>query len=153
MKNLQLNLIKNYLVEDDLTIIDHLYKILILDTSVNIKIFSTNSHIPLKSTHYTILPIYEAKYTYGIALVWDMMSLELVLEFPNLEKILYFQLDDLPWIGHGYMPYKSWDLLFNNKKITIITDDSIKQDMLRSTWNDKVINIDKLNLKELYEIL
>jgi hypothetical protein len=153
MKNLQLSLIKNYIVENDLIIIDHLYKILTLDTSINIKIFSTNNHIPSQSTHYTILPIYEAKYAYDIALVWDLLSLELVLGFPNLQKILYFQLDELPWVGHGYMPYSSWNTFFNNDKITVITDDIIKQDMFRSTWNDKTININKLNLKELYEIL
>lgn len=152
MNNLQISLIKTYIIDSDRNIIEHLLKLSNLDNDINLKLFSTNNSLLLNNST-SILPIYEAKYISDIVFVWDLLSLELVRYFPNLKNIYYLQLDDLPWINHEYMPYTTWDELFNNPQINVVVDDIEKQKIVSAIWNNRTICIDKLNLKELYEIL
>lgn len=152
MKNHQCSFIKTYLQNNDKIIIEHLYKLNYLDDLININIFSSNNTISL-NTNCSILPLYEAKYIYDHIFTWDLLSLELVKDFPNPYSIWYLQLDELPWINHGYMPYQDWEKLFDNPKINIITNNEDTKKIIDSTWNNKAIFIDQLNLKVLYELL
>lgn len=152
IQNLQIALVKNVLNNNDQTIIEHLYKLTKLEELINIKIFSTNNKILLNNS-YPILPLYEAKYTKDIIIVWDLLSLELVLDFPNTQHIIYLQLDELPWISHEYILYENWEKFFDNAKISIVTDNQDTNQIISSTWSKPIYFIDKFNLKEFYEIL
>lgn len=147
----QYSLIKTFLEENDTSIISHLYKLKTFDSLINIRLFASNNNILLDNNLYTILPIQESKYIYDSVFVWDLLSLELVLDFPNLNQIYYLQLDPAPWIDHYYMPYKTWKNIFDNPKVTVITNNEDTQKIISSTWNNKTKYLEGLNLKVIYE--
>lgn len=148
------SIIKTYLNESDDKIISHLFKLQTFDSLMNMRIFSTNNNILLDSKNYTILPIHEAKYIYDTIFVWDLLSLELAIEFPNKTHIYYLMIEQPPWIEHPYTSYLGWHNIFDNNKITIITDSEESHRLISCTWNDKTKYVEQLNLKVIYnEIL
>lgn len=115
-----------------------LMNVIAFQNDINFSVFTLDYSIILNSQKYfTILPIYEAKYYFGKMFVLDLASLDLVVRFPNLEQIIYYQNEQYPWILNPNIPSTVWDKLFSHKKIKIITDKpSVKQEM------DKRFNID-----------
>lgn len=109
---------------------------------VDAKIFTTNCSVVTQAQkRLTILPIYEAKYYKGKALVFDLMTLELCCEFPNLEKILYYQNETLPWTVFRQNQYSFWNNFFDNPKIEVFTTNKEVYNVLSLLWKPpKLIN-------------
>ena len=98
---------------------------------INFSVFTLDYNVILGSQKYfTVLPIYEAKYYFGKMFVFDLASLDLIVRFPNIEEILYYQNDQYPWVLNPNVPKAVWDKLFSNNKIKVLTDKlSVKQEM------------------------
>lgn len=125
-----------------------------VQSDINFSVFTLDYGVVLNSQKYfTILPIYEAKYYFGKMFVFDLASLDLVVRFPNIEQIIYYQNDAYPWVLNPNVPQAVWDKLFGDKRIKIITDKlSVKQEM------DKRFSIDcsllqTINPEALYNVI
>lgn len=122
-----------------------------LDKSINLKLFCCSFDISNPAKKFPILPIYEAKYEYGDLFTWDILSLELATSFPNLNKIYYFQNNNIPWTKIYNINYDDWSELFDNPKVEILTHDSTIEEIFKLTWKPaKLLNVTP---EALYEII
>jgi hypothetical protein len=122
------------------------------DRSLNLSLFTSSYGINIQNKKFSVLPLYEAKYHKSSFFVWNLLSLELVLEFPNTQKIIYYQNQEIPWADNKNIPYLAWSNIFDNDKVTVITDDPIVNEIFTLTWKPPVF-IDNLDSEKLYEIL
>jgi hypothetical protein len=122
-----------------------------IDRSINLKFFSSSFDIVNADKKFPILPIYEAKYEYGNFFVWDILSLELAINFPNINKIYYFQNKDIPWTKIYNINYEDWSQLFDNPKVEILTHDATIQEIFNLSW--KPIKLLDVTPEALYEII
>lgn len=120
--------------ENDKNIVE-LMNLVALNNDINLKMFTTNCEIPTKTPkRFSILPIYEAKYYYGSAFVWDLMTLELVVDFPNIDKIFFYQNQNLPWRTFRQNQYSFWEKFYNNDRIEIFTTEKDIYEVLGLIW-------------------
>ena len=122
-----------------------------IDPNINLKLFSSCCDILNINKRFSVLPIYEAKYQYGNFFVWDILSLELCISFPNVNKIFYFQNNNIPWIKAFNINYQYWSQLFDNPKVDIITDDMTTKELFDLAW--KQIRTIDITSEALYEIV
>ena len=135
--------------ENLLSIFDELYNI---DKFINLNLFTTSYNINKQNKRFSVLPIYEAKYYSGTLLVWNLLSLELTLDFPNLTKIVYYQNNDIPWSTNKSIPYVAWARLFENPKVSMIVDNPTVHEIFKLTWKEPTLITD-ITPETLYEVL
>lgn len=123
-----------------------------IDNSLDIKLFTTNHNILVQNKKYSILPIFEAKYSKNPIIVWDLLSLELVLEFPNLLSIIYIQDKNIPWLKNRSIPYSVWNNFFNNNKVKVVCSHPMIAEIFEMTWK-KPILLNPITTESFYEIL
>lgn len=137
--------------EYDASMISWFNSLYSVDSSINLKLFCCSFDVINPQKKFTVLPLYEAKYEYGIFFIWDILSLELAINFPNLTKIYYFQNNNIPWTKIYNINYNDWAQLFDNPKVEILTSDSTIQEIFSLTWKKpKLLSI---TTEALYEIL
>ena len=127
-------------------------KICYINRSLNLSLFTSSYNMAIQNKTFSILPLYEAKYHKSSFFVWNLLSLELVLEFPNTEKIVYYQNQNIPWSENKTIPYIAWANLFDNNKVTVVTDDPVVNEIFTLTWKQPIF-INDLDAEKLYEIL
>jgi len=135
--------------EQDLNIISMLNETIAADPAANLKLFTTKYDLLIPNKRFCVLPIYEAKYSHGTIVVWDLLSLELVLDFPNLDSIIYLQDSNLPWSNSHNIEYSVWSKFFDNPKIKIITDSPEVSEILSLTWKKPTL-LENINPESLY---
>lgn len=151
MKNIGLIKISTN-TNDDFSMLNLATNLYTENDDINISLFTTLFDNDAYGKRISILPIHEAKYFVGTAIVWDLITLDLVTGFPNLKKILYIHNNSIPWRENPNSLYSVWQKLFENKRIeTIITNNNI-YDIFRLTWDTGTL-IPELNSKVLYEKL
>jgi hypothetical protein len=122
-----------------------------MDKNINLKLFCSSFDVLHSDKKFPILPIHEAKYQHGNFFVWDILSLELAIDFPNINKIYYFQNDNLPWTKAFNINYTDWANLYDNQKVDIITNNTNVKEIFELTW--KKINLVEVTTESLYEIV
>ena len=135
--------------EHDHNILSIMNEMTLTDPSVNIKLFTTQYDLLMSTKAFCVLPIYEAKYSRGVMVVWDLLSLELVLDFPNLESIVYLQDSNIPWDQNTSIDYNKWAYLFDNPKVKIITDNNSVAEVFALTWKRPTL-IENISPEVLY---
>lgn len=136
----------------DQNIIELIHPLKTIDSSVNINIFSINYDLNATNKTFTVLPVYECKYFFGNLVVWDPVTLDLVLNFPNIRKIVYIHDNSIPWRINPNVSYKTWEKLFDNTKTQILITDKYIADIFRLTWGTGQF-IETINPQVLYEKL
>ncbi len=124
----------------------------IMDKSLNLSVFTSFYNINQPQKRFTVLPLYEAKYHTGIAITWDLLSLELILDFPNISKIVYYQNNSFPWLQNRHISYAAWAKLFNNDRVSVLVDDPTIQQIFALTWKKPHL-ITEMTPEKLYEVL
>jgi hypothetical protein len=119
---------------------------------VNGNIYTTSMNILIPDKKFGILPIYEAKYFYGKAIVWDLITLDLALGFPNLSEVIYIHNNTIPWRDNTNISYKAWEKLFTNPKLKILISEKNIYDIFKLTWNTGDF-IESINTKVIYETI
>jgi hypothetical protein len=138
--------------QEDYDIIKTINGLNSLDSSINTKLFTLSFDLLIPNKKLSILPIFEARYNYGSIITWDLLSLELVKNFPNVSNIIYIQGDSIPWLNAN-IPYSNWSELFENNKIHVVTKNKEIKEIFSLTWNTRVYDFNYLNEKELYDFI
>jgi hypothetical protein len=123
-----------------------------INKSLNLSVFSSSYNVNQPLKKFTVLPLYEAKYHTGTAFVWDLLSLELILDFPNIHKIVYYQNNNLPWLQNRYIGYAAWAKIFDNDRVSIMVDNPTIQQIFKLTWKEPHL-INEMTPEKLYEVL
>lgn len=123
-----------------------------IDRSSNLSLFTSSYGVNVQNKRFSVLPIYEAKYHKSSFFVWNLLSLELVLQFPNVQKVVYYQNQDIPWSQNKNMPYAAWANIFDTNRVTVVTDDAMVNEIFSLTWKPPVF-INDFTSEKLYEIL
>ena len=135
----------------------HLLNGLAYRADINFSLFTPDFSVVMNQPKFfTILPLHEAKLYFGSLFVWDLIKLDLITSpptFPNLEKILFYQNADLPWMRNKNVAYSTWNRFFNNPRVQIFTDNMLAKDIINNTWNSNCKFIHQINPDTLYEIL
>lgn len=121
---------------------------------INGSLFTSNYQNSInKLKRFSIFSSYEANYYYGDMFVWDIISLDIVRNFPNINRIFYFQEASLPWPTNAHMEYSMWEKLFCNKKTTIITNLPEVKEVYDLVWSGKCELLKTMNAESLYEAI
>lgn len=123
-----------------------------IDKLADLKLFTVLYDLNITPKNFSVLPIYESKYSYNDILVWDLLSLELVIDFPNISRIFYIQDNNIPWYSNSTIPYSTWSKLFDNDKVTIITTNKTISDIFRLTYKECQL-LNTISTEKLYEII
>lgn len=136
----------------DQNIVSLINNVLEAHKDINGDIYTTTMNVPVPNKRFGILPIYEAKYFKGKAIVWDFITLDLVYGFPNISEIIYIHNNTIPWRENSNISYRVWSKLFLNKKLKFIISDNNIYEIFKLTWNIGTL-VDKINEKVVYETI
>lgn len=118
--------------------------------NINAAVYTTSMNIAIPQKKFSVLPLYEAKYFNGKAIVWDIISLDLVYGFPNISEILYIHNNTIPWRENSHIAYKVWEKLFTNSKTKILITDKNIYEIFRLTWNTGIFQ-ETIDSRIIYE--
>ena len=101
-----------------------------------------------------ILSITECKFFYGTLIVFDIESLAICKNFPNIKKIYYY-MTDVPWKQTSHINY--FDLRNHyqeNTKINIVTKTSNLYNVYTNSWNKQPLGImEELNYENFKRLI
>lgn len=83
--------------------------------------------------NFSIVATQYAKYSKGIMFCWDILSVDLALQFPGPSTILFY-MSELYWMENPNNHYKMWSKVFNSKKVNILVNNQDYQDILKLSW-------------------
>jgi hypothetical protein len=142
--------------ENDFNIL-HLLNSIAVRKDVNFSLFTADFSMPMNQPKFfTVLPLHESKFYFGTLIVWDMVTLDMVTTpraYPNVDKIIFYQNGQVPWMNNRNMPYGLWNKLYNNSKVQMFTDHLGVKEILANTWNTKCSFLHQITPEALYEIL
>lgn len=119
---------------------------------VNANIYTTTMNLSITNKKFGILPIYEAKYFKGKAIIWDFVTLDLVYGFPNISEIIYIHNNTIPWRDNPNIGYGVWSKLFLNSRLKILISENNIYNIFKLTWNIGTLT-DQINEKVIYEAI
>lgn len=94
-------------------------------------LFTTNCEL-IASPKLPILHISQSKFFYGNLFVFDINSIMLTSQSPNI-KNRYFYTDNIPWINNKF-EYKYWLSLFDSANLQIIASNEQIYDIYNICW-------------------
>lgn len=103
------------------------------DNEMVFAVYTNRYNIKHLNKNFAILPTYMAKYTNEPMLCWDIISVNLVSNFPGPQKIIYL-LEGIIWEKSNTTSYKTWSKIFDNPRINILTINKEHQEILKLTW-------------------
>lgn len=121
-----------------------------IEKNYNTSLFTSKYDAVLPNQSFSVLPIHESKYVKDTMLVWDTLSLQLCIDFPNLKKIIYLQNNNIPWMNHPNISYDTWSRMFDNPKIQIISPYEEVVNIFKLTWNKGTLVV-SLDSEQIYE--
>lgn len=123
-----------------------------IDKNYNTNLFTSKYDAIVPNQTFSVLPLYEAKYSKNTMIVWDMLSLQLCVDFPNINKIIYIQSDQIPWMTNPNNLYNIWSKVFDNPRVSVISMHKQIADIFRLTWN-KGTFVESLDSEIIHEYL
>jgi hypothetical protein len=148
-----ISLIKPAIYTDiDKTIINGFVDLSTESKDINLSLFTTSLDANIPNKNFPVLPLYESKYEYGTAIVWDIITLDLVKNFPNYNKILFFLTHEVPWFDNRHINVSVWTELFINDRIEIYILSPTMCELFNLTFG-KGSYLSNLNKETLNEIL
>ena len=101
------------------------------------------------------LPIFhinEMKYFFGSILVFDIASLILTRDFPNLHKRIYYAFD-LPWTENPTSKYTDWHGIFCQNNLEIVCQNKNIYDIYEICWKKPLSITSEINYESISEII
>lgn len=136
----------------DQSIISIINNMLGLYEDINADVYTTTINFSVDNKKFGILPIYEAKYFKGKAVIWDLLTLDLVHGFPNISEIIYIHNNTVPWRDNTSISYKMWSKLFLNSRLKILISDKNIHEIFKLTWNIGTM-VESIEEKVIYEAI
>lgn len=98
-----------------------------------------------------VLPISHAKFFDGDLFLFDIMSLMITQNFPNI-KNRYFYTGEIVWLNNNNF-YYFWKNLFMHPNLKIIASTEGVKDIYTMCWNKEVNIIKQFSYEELDNVL
>jgi hypothetical protein len=101
------------------------------------------------------LPIFhinEVKYFFGSLFIFDLASLILTRDCPNLIN-RYFYATNIPWTDRPETSYSDWKDIFYQPNLEIIAPNKTISDVYEICWKKPLAIIPELNYESLSEII
>lgn len=93
-----------------------------------------NSYCELINTHNVpILHLNQSKFFFGDLVLFDIPSLLLSKNFPNIRR-KFFYTTDLPWIKFPQHPFNEWKKLLCDPQVDIIANNQFVADAYDICW-------------------
>lgn len=101
-----------------------------------------------------ILPITECRFFYGVLTVFDIESLTICKNFPNIKKIYYY-MTDVPWKRNSHINYFDLRNLYQeNTNISVITKTLNLYNIYNNCWSKKPLGImEELNYENFKRLI
>lgn len=136
----------------DQKMLDLINSLISQNKDINANVYTTSINISIPNKKFGILPIYEAKYFKGTAVVWDLISLDLIRGFPNLSDVIYIHNNTIPWRENSNITYKTWENLFVRDKLKIIISDQNIYEIFKLTWKTGIF-LESIDNRTIYETI
>lgn len=127
-----INLFKFNIKEEDRNIILIMNEIS-QKTDIIFALYTNTYELTKINKRFSILPTYMAKYSQNTTLCWDMMSIDMAINFPTPKKIVYL-LQNIPWINNTDVHYSAWNRIFEHNRLNLITTSKEHKEILELTW-------------------
>ena len=119
---------------------------------INLRMFTFGYNTENILKNFPVLPIHEAKYCYDTLITWDVLSIDLAINFPNIKHIFYIHNDNVAWTKNYNINYELWEKIFDNPKIDVITCNKDVDTLLQLTWK-KPLYIEALTPENIYNVI
>lgn len=83
-----------------------------------------------------LLHVKQAKFFYGDIIVFDLLSLMLIKNFPNI-KNKYFFVNSIPWENNGFS-FNEWKSLIEQENLSIIAQNQTVYDIFEICWKQPI---------------
>lgn len=104
-----------------------------------------NSHCSKINTYnLPILHLSQAQLFYGSLVIFDLPSIILTKNFPNLTKRILYA-NSAPWENNPQSPYKEWDSLYNQSSLDIVTSTQSLYNIYNICWKQPIGISEKFN--------
>jgi hypothetical protein len=132
-----INLFKFNIKEEDKNIILIMNEIS-QKTDIIFSLYTNTYELTKINKRFAILPTHMAKYSKNTTLCWDMMSIDMVINFPGPRKIVYL-LQDMPWTKNTNIKYSAWNRIFEHNRLNLISTSKEHKEILELTWLKKSV--------------
>lgn len=113
-------------------------------------LFTTNFEL-INSPQLPVLHISQSKFFYGNLFLFDINSIILTSQSPNL-KNRYFYADNVPWIDTKNN-YNYWSSVFNSNNLEIIASNEQIYDIYTICWKKPLGISEKFNYETISRLL
>lgn len=132
------------------SILNEIYQLIKYYPYHQICVFNAYSE-KIDSCRVPVMPISHAKFFKGDIFVFDIVSLMMVKDFPNIDNKYYFA-QSSDWVDQ-YNNYFLWKSLFLQNKLNIITSNNILYDIYNICWKQPIGIMEKFSSKELINVI
>jgi len=113
-------------------------------------IFNSFSQL-VTSSAVPILHLSQAKFFYGSIIATDIDSLEMCIDFPNVNKIIFFA-QSIPW-ANELSEYSRWNKLFESDNLEILAQNQYIYDILDICWKTPIGISERLDYESVSKII
>lgn len=99
-----------------------------------------------------ILHLSHAQFFYGNLVLFDLLSVLLSNNFPNINK-RYLYATDIPWYNAPSTPYSEWIKLYSSNNLNIITPNRQLFDIYQLMWKKPIGIAENFDYEQLQNIL
>lgn len=118
----------------------------------NIVLFNSQYNRIDTNKRFPIIHLSQAKYFRGILLVFDIKSAMITKTFPSPQKQLLY-VNNVAWTEDNSVPALFWQSIYANGSMSTIAQNQKIYDLLEICWAKPINIIDKINHKELYDVI
>lgn len=112
-----------------------------------------NSYCESINTHNTpILHLNQSKFFFGDLVVFDIVSLLLTKNFPNIRK-KYFYATDLPWTKSPETSFNEWKMLLCDPQVDIIANNQFIADAYDICWKKPIGISENFSYEEVRNLI
>jgi hypothetical protein len=99
-----------------------------------------------------ILHLSQAQFFYGTLVLFDLASILLTQNFPNIEKRLLYT-NSLPWLAANNTLYQEWKSLYMQDNLDFIVDSQATYDIYNTCWKQPLGIVEGFEYEKIKEYL
>lgn len=106
----------------------------------------------INTKNVPILHLNQSKFFFGNMIVFDLISLELIKNFPNIKNKTLFAID-IPWLSNTAVPYNKWADLLNDPNLSIIAANRYVADAYELFWKKPITISENFSYEQVQDFI